>query len=423
MWQKWSQVWKIKDLRKRVLFVIAMLVLYRFIANIPLPGVNVENLNNLINSNQFFGLLNVFSGGTVANFSIALLGVGPYITSSIIFQLLASIIPKFEEMQKEGGTGQQKINQYTRIATIPLAILQAYATITLLKRSVPGVITIDSIWQWIVAITVVTAGSVLLMWIGELITEKKVGNGVSLIIFAGIVSVLPNTIRQQAAVFDSSQLPTLLAFLGLGFVTILGIVFITEGQRKIPIIYARQSSGRTTSSVKNFLPLRVNQAGVIPIIFAVSLLIFPSLVLQYLSSSRIGWLANFSTEGLLLIQNQIIYGSVYFVFVFIFTYFYTSVIFHPDQIAENLQRQGSFIPGIRPGEPTREYLQKISNRILLAGALFLGIIAILPIAVQEIFNLTNLAIGGTSLLIVVSVVVELVKQIEAQIVMRDYESF
>ncbi|OGY84255.1 MAG: preprotein translocase subunit SecY [Candidatus Kerfeldbacteria bacterium RIFCSPHIGHO2_12_FULL_48_17] len=423
MWNKWKQIWTIKDLRMRIGFVLAMLILFRFAANIPIPGVDLEQIKALLGSNQFFGLLNVFSGGTLANFSIVLLGVGPYITSSIIFQLLASIVPRFQEMQKEGLSGQQKINQYTRIATVPLAILQGFATVTFLQKS-QGILGIDGIFDWARILLIIVAGSMLLMWMGELITEKKVGNGVSLLIFSGIIAGLPQTVQQFIAVFDSTQLLTMAIFAALGIVTIAGVVFITEGQRKIPITYARQTRGTAAiGAIKNHLPLRVNQSGVIPIIFAISLVLLPTLLAQFLVSSSVVQVADAANAVVNFFNNSIYYGIIYFVLVFVFTYFYTAVIFKPDQIAENLQRQGAFIPGVRPGKPTEHYLQQVSSRILLAGALFLGIIAVLPVVAQNAFNLPALTIGGTSLLIVVSVVIESIKQIEAQIVMRDYETF
>lgn len=423
MWNKWKQIWTIKDLRMRIGFVLIMLVIFRFAANIPIPGVDLEQIKSLLGSNQFLGLLNVFSGGTLANFSIVLLGVGPYITSSIIFQLLASIVPYFQELQKEGPSGQQKINQYTRLAAVPLALLQGFATVSFLQKS-QGILGVASVFDWARILLVIVAGSMLLMWIGELITEKKVGNGVSLLIFAGIISGLPQTVQQFIAVFDSTQLLTIVIFAALGIVTIAGVVFITEGQRKIPITYARQVRGNASiGAIKNHLPLRVNQSGVIPIIFAISLVLLPTLVAQFLVSSSVVWLADAANAVLNFFNNSVYYAIIYFLLVFIFTYFYTAVIFKPDQIAENLQRQGAFIPGVRPGQPTEHYLQQVSSRILLAGALFLGIIAILPVIAQNAFNLPALTIGGTSLLIVVSVVIESIKQIEAQIVMRDYETF
>ncbi|MEK7158740.1 MAG: preprotein translocase subunit SecY [Patescibacteria group bacterium] len=426
--EKLHQIWRARDLRKNLLYVLLMLVLFRIAANIPIPGVNVGNLERFFQGNQAFGLLNIFSGGALENFSIVLLGVGPYITASIIFQLLGMIVPQLEEMQKEGGeAGRRKINQYTRLLTVPIALMQSYATLTFLQRAGQGVIlgTLPP-FDLVTALITITGGTVLLMWIGELITERSVGNGISLLIFAGIISGIPTAIQQASATFDSSQLFDLIAFIVIALLTIAGVVFMTEGQRNIPVSYARQTRGTTAfGALQTYLPLRVNQAGVIPIIFAVSLVLFPSLVAQFLVGSSITWLAGIANVVLDLFNNQLFYGVFYFILVVAFSYFYTAVVFHPDQIAENLQKRGGFIPGIRPGRPTVEYLTRTSFRILLAGSLFLGVIAVMPIAVKEILGLggQNLVVGGTSLLIVVSVVTESLKQIESQLVMRDYEGF
>lgn len=422
-----QKIWRVKDLRKRILYVVAMMVLFRFAAHIPIPGVDAGALQQLFAQNQLLGLFNVFSGGALENFSIVMLGVGPYITASIIFQLLQFIVPKFEEMAKEGESGQQKLNQYTRMLTVPLAALQGYGTITLLQNASGGSILTHTftLFDWVIVLTTVTAGSIFLMWIGELVTEKKVGNGVSLIIFAGIIAGFPSSLQQLFLTFDASQLPTLLGFAFVTFLTIIGVVFVTEGQRNVPISHARHHLATTRGAQKSFLPLRVNQAGVIPIIFAISLLLAPPLVAQYLLGYNIAWLSG-TLEGVIrTFNNQLYYGLIYFVLVVAFTYFYTAVIFHPDRVAENLQRGGSFIPGVRPGNPTAEYLKTVSTRILLAGALFLGAIAVLPLILQAIASgqFQNLAIGGTSLLIIVSVAIETVKQIEAQLLLRDYEEF
>lgn len=423
MFDQLRRIWKTPDLRRKIIFVALMMMIFRFAAHIPIPGVNAAALQSLFSQNQIFGLLNVFSGGALENFSIVLLGVGPYITSSIVFQLLQYIIPRFEEMSKE-PSGQQKIQQYSRWMTVPFAALQGYATITLLQSASGGAVLTGgfTIMQWIVAISVVTAGSVFLMWLGELITEKNIGNGVSLIIFAGIIASLPSSIQQVFVTFDSSQLPSILGFLAVAFITIIGVVFVTEGQRNIPISHSRHHSAQ---GQRSHLPIRVNQAGVIPIIFAVSLVLAPSLVAQYLLQFNIPWMVGFLEGTVRAFNNQLIYGIVYFVLVFVFTYFYTAVIFKPDQISENLQRGGSFVPGVRPGKDTSAYLQQTSNRILLTGAIFLGFIAVLPNILQGVTSggLQNLAIGGTSLLIVVSVAIETVKQIEAQLLLRDYDEF
>ena len=426
MIERLRQIWKTRELRRTLFFVLLMLVAFRILSHIPIPGVDPTGLQRLLEGNQILGLLNLFSGGGLQNFSIVMSGVGPYITASIIMQLLTMIIPRLEAIQKDGEQGQNRINQYTRYLTVPMAILQAFGTLTFLKQqgaqSVLG--TLTSL-QMLTAITCIVGGSMLLMWIGEIINEKKVGNGISLIIFAGIVAQLPSSVQQFLSTYDPSQLFTIIAFLGVGIITIAGVVFVTEGQRNIPVTYARHVVGTQPASggVDTHLPLRVNQAGVIPIIFAVSIILFPPLIAQFFTNSAIPWVANLAQWVQTTFQNQTVYGIMYFILVVAFTYFYTAVVFKPDQIAENLQKQGGFIPGMRPGQPTATYLSFVSNRIILAGALFLGLIAVLPTIMQSTTNMQSLAIGGTSLLIVVSVVLESVKQIQAQLVMRDYEAF
>jgi len=424
---KLKQIWQTKDIRNDILFVLMIFVLFRILAHVPVPGVDVSGLQAFFSSNQILGLLNILTGGGLENFSVVMLGVGPYITSSIIFQLLGMIVPSLEEMQKEGEQGRQKINQWTRLATVPLALLQAYSTVIFLQRaggaSGAQLLGDISFWSMLTIMAVVTGGTMLLMWFGELISERRVGNGVSLLIFAGIVTGLPNAILRIASTYDQSQLINVILFVIIAVVTVAGVVYITEGQRNIPVTYAKFVRGNSLSrGVSSHLPLRVNQAGVIPIIFAISLILFPPLLAQFFVQSSVAFLASLAGFTIALFQNQLFYGVFYFLLVFGFAYFYTAVIFKPDQIAENLQKQGGFIPGIRPGKETSRYLSAVSNRILLAGALFLGAIAILPIVLQN-FTGTNLVIGGTSLLIVVSVVIESVKQIDSQLVMRDYERF
>ncbi len=425
MFDKIVQIWRARDVRKRLFFVIALMVVYRIAAHIPLPGINASQLRSFFDQDQLFGLLNLFSGGGLKSFSIVMMGVGPYITSSIIFQLLTMIIPKMEAMQKEGEAGQQRINQWTRIATVPLGMIQSYGFIALLQQqSKVDLISHLNIFQLFAAMLVATTGTVFLMWLGELITEKKVGNGTSLIIFAGIVANLPSSVRNTLAVYDSSQLVSIVAFIAIAIVTILAIVYITEGQRNIPISYARQVYGGSASGgVNTHLPLRVNQAGVIPIIFGISVVLFPPMIARFFLTAPTPWIANAADFVVTLFQNQLFYGAIYFLMVFIFTYFYTSVVFKPEQIAENIQKQGGFIPGIRPGKHTEDYLRATMNKVILAGAVFLGIIAVMPIVVQYFTGVATLAIGGTSLLIVVAVVIESVKQIDSQLVMRDYEGF
>jgi preprotein translocase subunit SecY len=421
MWEKLKQIWKIKDLRNRILFVLAMLVIFRFAAHIPIPGVDAEALQSLFASNQILGLINIFSGGSMQNFSIVMMGIAPYITSSIIFQLLGMIIPKIEEMQKD-ESGRQKINTYTRLATVPLAALQAYGMITLLQRSGYQILGNIGVFELFSMIITITAGTIFLMWIGELISEKQVGNGISLLIFAGIISALPSTLQQLIVNFDQSQLYLLLGFAVIAVITVVGVIIINEGQRKIPVQYARQIRGnRAYGGTSTHLPLRVNMAGVIPIIFAISVLLFPSMIAQFFISAETSWIANAAQWTIDIFENQLVYGISYFLLVFGFTYFYTEVIFHPDQISENLQKQGGFIPGIRPGKQTAEYLSNTTHKIIFVGALFLGVIAILPLIMRAFTGVQSLAIGGTSLLIVVSVIIETVKQIESQLTMREYE--
>lgn len=425
MWEIILKIWRHNDLRKKIGFVLAIFVIYRLASHIPIPGIDVANLKSFFASNAYLGLLNTFSGGALENFSIVMLGVGPYITASIIFQLLTIIVPKFEEMQKESD-GQRKIQQWTRYLAVPLSSIQGYATIILLQRSGGNIIGELTLLQWITAIVLITAGCTFVMWLGELITEKNIGNGISLMIFAGIVARIPTSLQQIFSTYDSTQLPTLVMFSALAVVMIFGIVFITEGQRNVPIASGRQARGLNAAArVQTHLPIRVNQAGVIPIIFAVSLVLFPPIVGQYLQGTGIAWMNSFGYWLVTAFNNQAVYGGVYFFFVFVFTYFYTAVIFKPDQIAENLQQRGSFIPGVRPGKPTSEYLQYISNHILLFGALFLGVVAVLPVALQSIASgsANAMVIGGTSLLIVVSVAIETVKQVKAQLQVRDYEQF
>lgn len=422
MIEKLRAIWKVKDVRNKIFFVLVMLAIFRVASHIPIPGVNLENLQNLFDSNQLLGLLNIFSGGGFSNFSVVMLGVGPYITASIIMQLLTMIIPKLEAMQKEGEQGQKRINQYTRLLTIPMALVSSYGTITFLKQSGGGIIESMPLFELLTAILTITGGTIFLMWLGELITEKKVGNGISLIIFAGIVAHIPTSVQQSLATFTDSQITTFVGFAVLALITIAGVVYVTEGQRNIPVNYAKRIRGnRMYGGVSTHLPLRVNQAGVIPIIFAISIVLFPPLIAQFFVNSGTGWIAAFATAITNFFQNQTYYGIMYFVLVVVFTYFYTAVVFHPQQIAENLQKQGGFIPGIRPGRPTAEYVGYISNRIILGGALFLGVIAVLPVITQSLTNVGSFAIGGTSLLIVVSVVIETVKQIDSQLVMHDYE--
>lgn len=423
-----KQFFKTKSLRNDLIFVLLMLVVFRFMAHIPVPGVDPTALQSSLQSNQVLGLLNLLTGGGLENFSIIMLGVGPYITSSIIFQLLTMIVPQLEELSKDGERGQKIISKWTRWMTVPLAALQGYSTIIFLSRLGGGGQTATFLSQftpltWAATLATVTAGTILLMWIGEIISERSLGNGLSLIIFAGIIAGLPQALFQ--AWLDLSNNPSNLTnYLLLLLVVVLvvaGVVFITEGQRNIPIAHARQVRGaRLTSGAQNYLPLRVNMAGVIPIIFAISVVLFPPFVAQFFVRAESQWVSNAAAWVVDIFQGGLSYGIIYFVLVVAFTFFYTAIIFHPKQIAENLQKQSSFIPGIRPGKETEVYLQSVVNRILLAGALFLGGIAVLPLVLQSATSF-NLVIGGTSLLIVVSVVIESIKKVEAQLTYHSYE--
>lgn len=419
MLEKLRKIWSIKSLRLSILYVLGMLVIFRFVAHIPMPGVDREALSGFLNSNQILGLLNVFSGGTIENFSLVMMGIAPYITASIIFQLLTMVVPKLEELSKEGESGQQKINMYTRVTTVPLALLQAYGFIKLLSNSQQGILGDLSALRLATMMLLVTAGTIFLMWIGELITEKKIGNGISLLIFASIVASLPTAVRNAAVNYNSSDLSTYLLFVAIAIVTVIGVVIINEGQRNIPISYAKQLRGG--QGAKSHLPLRVNMAGVIPIIFAISIILFPPMIAQFFAGNT-GFMGRAAIGVINLFQNQLFYGILYFTLVFGFTYFYTAVIFNPEKIAENLQRQGGFIPGIRPGKQTEEYLQKTMTKLVFVGALFLGAIAVLPLLMQLVTNSQALVMGGTSLLIVVSVAIDSAKQIDAQLTVHEYDS-
>ncbi|MFW0862502.1 MAG: preprotein translocase subunit SecY [Candidatus Komeilibacteria bacterium] len=423
MWEKLRQIWKAKDIRKDLMFVFAMLVVFRIAAHIPIPGIDVSGLKDFFASNQILGLLNLFSGGGMENISIVMLGIAPYITASIILQLMTMIVPALERLSKEGEAGRNKINQWTRWLTLPLAALQAYGFINILQRqSGLDILGSMSSFEFGTAILTITAGTVFLMWLGELMSDKHVGNGISLLIFAGIVSGLPSALSKTIAVFDPAQIFNLVLFIVIALITIFVIVVITEGQRNVPVNYARRIRGhRAYGGVSTHLPLRVNMAGVIPIIFAISIVLFPPMIAQFFVRAQSAWLANGAQFIINLFQNQVFYGIFYFILVVAFTYFYTFIVFHPQQLAENLQKQGGFIPGIRPGRHTEEYIKNTVNRIILAGALFLGAVAILPIIIQPITGVSTMVIGGTSLLIVVSVVIESMKQIDSQLVMRDYD--
>ena len=416
------QIFKIKDLRNKILFVLSILVVARIFANIPIAGVNLLKLKEFFASNQAFGLLNMVTGGAMSNFSIAMLGLGPYITAIIILQLLAMIFPALERLYKEEGeAGQQKFNQYARILTVPLAIVQGIGMIALLKHQ--GIMMTNSKMIIIADITLITAGAIFLMWLGELISEKGIGNGVSILILAGIVSRYPIQLRETILTFNSLKVFSYLAFIIIAFITIIGIILITEARRNIPISYSKRVRGnRVYGGVSTYLPLSINPGGVIPIIFAISILLFPGTIGSFMATSHTHWV---SQTGVFLknifLTNQIAYITLYFFLVFIFTYFYTMVIFDPKQVAENLQKMGGFIPGIRPGQPTASFIGHSLNRILFVGATSLALVAILPNIVRQFTGITTFVLGGTGLLIVVAVILEVIEQIKSQLSMREYE--
>jgi len=409
-----------RSLRNRILFILGALVVFRILAVIPIPGVDVSALESFFSSNQFLGLLNIFSGGGLSNLSIVMLGVAPYITASIIMQLMTIMSPKLKALyHEEGEAGRKKFSQYSRLLTIPLGIIQGYGLLTLLSRQ--GIIADLSLYGTIENIVIITAGSVLLMWIGELISEFGIGNGVSIIIFAGIVASLPTTVSQLVFTFDVSQIPLYIGFIIAAIAITAGIVAITEAERPIPVTYAKRVRGQKVyGGVSTYLPLRVNQAGVIPIIFALSILLLPQMLVNFIGASSNDILQTIAGALNSFLNNGWFYSIFYFVLVFLFTYFYTAVTFDPDAIATNLQKSGAFVPGVRPGQATSEYIARILTRITFVGALFLGLIAVLPLVMQAITGITALAIGGTAMLIVVSVVIDLIKKIDAQVSMREY---
>lgn len=421
--EKIRLIFKDRVLRRRIIMTLALLAVFRLLSVIPIPSIDTSRLASFFTGNQLLGLFNIFSGGSLSKLSIVMLGVGPYITASIIMQLLTMIIPSLKAMyQEEGEAGRKKFIQYSRMLTVPLAIFQGWAFLVLLERS--SVIPAQGAFDMVRNLSIVTAGSMLLVWLGERISEYGIGNGTSLIILGGIVAALPQAASQQYFKFDVAQLPVYLALLVVSLLVIYGVVVITEAERPIPVTYAKRVRGnKVYGGVSTYIPLRLNQAGVIPIIFALSLLLFPQVILQF----AVKWFTNPSILGasewlLGIIKNQWVYGILYFLLVFAFTYFYTAVTFDPNQISENLQKNGAFIPGVRPGQSTAVHISHILTRLTMFGALFLGIIAVLPLVAQGLApnELGSISIGGTSLLIVVSVVIDLMKKTDAQLSMKEY---
>ncbi len=424
-WSKIKLIWTDKNLRRKVLFVLVALMVFRLLAAIPIPGIDTQELNRFLVNNQFFGFLNIFSGGGLSNLSIIMLGVGPYITSSIIMQLLTIMIPALKKIyHEEGEAGRKKFTQYSRLLTIPLAAIQGFSLLAILERQ--NILVNLTAFDRIINLIIVIAGAMLLMWIGELMSEFGIGNGVSLLIFAGIVSRLPAEISQLIfkyiyPTFDPSVLPLLLGFVVAGVLIIAGVVVVTEAERPIPVTYAKRVRGmKMYGGGSTYLPLRVNQAGVIPIIFALSILFFPQMIGVFLSRFAHPILVKISQILVSFSPTSWLYATLYFILVFLFTYFYTAVTFDPEALATNLQKNGAFIPGIRPGASTSDYISKVLSRITMLGAIFLGFIAVLPLIMRAATDITDIALGGTALLIVVSVVLDLIKKIDAQISMREY---
>lgn len=409
-----------KPLRKKVIIVAGILFVFRLAGHIPAAGIERESLQALFQGSPLLSLLDVFSGGTLANFSIMALGLNPYINASIIMQLLGYVIPALEELQKEGEYGQEKINQYTRFLTVPLAAMQAFGMYALLRSQ--GIIGDLAAVQLISLVLTMTAGTMLAVWFGDLISEYAFKNGVSFLIFVGIVARLPVTMGQTFTIFQAEDALKMVIFLIVSVVIIGMIVFVNEAVRQIPISYAKVTSGLKSAS--SYLPLRLNQAGVIPIIFAVSLVLMPTMITQFMGASSNPTLQNMvGTIQNIFNPQSVVYNIVYFGLVVAFTYFYTAVVFNPEKIAENLQKSGGFIPGIRPGSATVKHLSFVLSRITAVGAVFLGSVAILPSLFQGVVGVNNLAIGGTGALIVISVVLELVREIEGDLLMSRYDTF
>jgi len=415
--------WKVPELKRRILFTAGIFIVFRLAAHVPVPGVDITALKQLFSRSQLLGLLDIFSGGTLANFSIMALGLNPYINASIIFQLLTMVIPQLEALSKEGEFGREKINQYTRIVTVPLAALQAFGMYALLRNQ--QIIGTLNPLNLVGLVVTMTAGTIFLMWLGELISENGIGNGISILIFAGIVGRFPVAFGQTLAVFEPGSFFNTAVFLVMAILVIAAIVVVNEADRKIRIQYARRITGRKVyGGQSTYLPLKINQAGVIPIIFAISLILLPSMIGNFLQGVPNPVLSKIAREmATVFSPGGLIYNLTYFFLVVGFTYFYTAVIFNPEKISEEIKKYGGFIPGIRPGAPTADYLNKILTRITLAGAIFLGLVAILPSLAQGLTGVATMTLGGTGILIVVSVILETTKQLEAMLVMRSYEGF
>ncbi len=409
-----------RGMMKRILFLLGALVVFRFMAVIPIPGVDPEQLQAFLSGNQFFGLLNIFAGGGLSQLSIIMLGVGSYITASIIMQLLTVMVPRLKTLyHEEGEIGRKKFMQYSRLLTVPIAFLQGFSLLILLSQQ--GILTDLSPLSLVTNLFVIVGGAILIMWVGELMSEFGIGNGLSLLIFAGIIAAIPSSVNQLIFTYTPDQLPIYIAFLAVAILVIAGVVLVTEAERTLPITYAKQSrGGETYGGAATYLPLRINMAGVMPLIFALSILLFPQMIAGFLVNSANLTVQSIAQGVLRVLENGWIYSAIYFVLVFVFTYFYTAITFEPESIATNLQKNGAFIPGVRPGEATADHIAKVVSRTTFIGAIFLGLIAVLPIALQNITGVQTFAIGGTALLIVVAVLLDLLKRVDAQLAMREY---
>ncbi|MCF7812128.1 preprotein translocase subunit SecY [Candidatus Gracilibacteria bacterium] len=423
------QIWKTKSLRDKILFTLAMLVVFRFAAHVTIPGADVDKIRLIMEQasrgqGSSLAVLSLLTGGAMERFSIVLMGLTPYINASIIMQLLGVIVPSLENLKKEGEAGQKKINQYTRLLTVPLAFVQSYGMMMLINRFSPGGAIVDTSDPAVVLpmMLTVTAGTVFLMWIGELINEKGMGNGISILIFAGIVATVP---RQIAAAFQAAELPVLLGLIIATLALTIFIVYVSEADRRVPVVYATRKSG---AQQKSFLPMKINQAGMIPIIFAVSLVSMPSILAQFFSQARsetLQKIADFSLRYLNPGSPTLWYNIFYAGLIFAFTYFYVSIVFEPKKVAENIQKRGGFIPGYRPGAETEKFLDETSNRLCFWGGVFLALVAVVPLMFQSWIsggaNAISLFISGAGMIIVVGVVLDIVRRINSQLVMHDYD--
>ncbi len=411
---------KFPELRRKIYFTLFIVVVFRLLSHVPVPGVDTTALRSFLQNNVFFGIFDLFSGGGFQNFSIVTLGMAPYINVSIVMQLLTLLVPSLEELQKEGEYGREKINMYTRLLTVPMAMIESYGIYFYLSRQ--NILSPLNPFDLAVLILSMTAGAVIIVWLGELITEYGIGNGISMLIFISIISSMPSAMVGFFNTITPENLFNTLIFVGVALIVIAGVVMVNEGTRNLTIEYGRR--GTRSTKVVNYLPIKINQVSVVPILFALSLVMIPTMVsapLQVSTNPALRNIGYFFTQN--FHQNTWLYNVIYFLLVVAFTYFYTSVQFNPEKISDDVKKRGGFFPGIRPGKNTTQYLKRIVDRITLAGAMFLGLIAILPYIVQLYIGTSSITIGGTGLLIVVSVVLETIRQIESMAVTKSYESF